>query len=140
MLSQNSTQKICISLFLHIGCPLLTIIPPAVVAYFVSDLEFLVGITGSYAGAGIQYITPCMLVICARRHLRDTLGVNYPARNKHRSPFHKKIYIWLTLIWCFVCMIFVTVNHFDDYEFAPNIANHATTIKLTLPDYDILRM
>merc|ERR1712038_1717153 len=38
-----------VSIFFNIICPLITIIPPAIVAYYVSDLEFLVGITGSYA-------------------------------------------------------------------------------------------
>jgi len=32
-----------------------------------NSLEFLVGITGSYAGAGIQYIVPAALVYYARK-------------------------------------------------------------------------
>ena len=75
-----------------------------------SNLELLVGFTGSYAGAGIQYITPAFLVICSRRHIMDNFGLNWQMRNQYRSPFHKPIYIWLTLFWCLVCIIFVTID------------------------------
>ena len=59
------------SIFLNLFVPLLTVIPPAIVAYKVSDLEFLVGITGSYAGAGIQYITPAMLDMVFNKILKS---------------------------------------------------------------------
>ena len=36
--------------------PLLALGPPTAVAMTTHSLEFLVGITGSYAGAGIQYV------------------------------------------------------------------------------------
>ena len=39
-----------------IGFPLLAIAPPFTVALFVENVQLLVSVTGSYAGAGIQYI------------------------------------------------------------------------------------
>ena len=42
--------------FNSIGVPLLTIIPPTIIAFSSSNLEKLVALTGSYAGAGIQYL------------------------------------------------------------------------------------
>ena len=47
--------------------PLLALIPPTAVAMVTNSLEFLVGITGSYAGAGIQYVVPAALVYYARQ-------------------------------------------------------------------------
>jgi len=96
--------------FMRWGVPLLTIIPPALVANFSSNLEKLVGFTGSYAGAGIQYIIPAFLALSSRRVITDQFGVNWPMRNPHRSPFYKNIYIWLTLAWTVLCISFVTVD------------------------------
>ena len=41
-----------------------------------------VGITGSYAGAGIQYVVPAALVYQARRQTRAAIGVG--VTNQHR--------------------------------------------------------
>ena len=49
--------------------PLLALVPPTCVAMPTHSLEFLVGLTGSYAGAGIQYIVPAALVYYARQVL-----------------------------------------------------------------------
>ena len=50
--------------------PLLALVPPVGVAFATNSLELLVGITGSYAGAGIQYIVPAFLVFFARKTTR----------------------------------------------------------------------
>ena len=42
---------------------------------FPYSLEFLVGITGSYAGAGIQYIVPALLVYTGRKVSVNAIGV-----------------------------------------------------------------
>ena len=47
--------------------PVLALLPPTAVAMVTNSLEFLVGITGSYAGAGIQYVVPAALVYYARQ-------------------------------------------------------------------------
>lgn len=102
--------SVAFRVFLKYGIPLLTVIPPAMIASYSSNLELLVGFTGSYAGAGIQYITPAFLVICSRRHIMDNFGLNWQMRNQYRSPFHKPVYIWLTLCWCVICIVFVTLD------------------------------
>lgn len=91
----------------RIAFPLLAIVPPMVVALITDEVEFLVGITGSYAGAGIQYVIPALLVYCARKQV-DSLFVE---RNIHSSPFMGKFWIVFVCAWAFVSIIFVTVNH-----------------------------
>ena len=49
-------------------------LPPTAIALATHSLEFLVGITGSYAGAGIQYIVPAALVYQARIQAGSSLG------------------------------------------------------------------
>jgi len=86
--------------------PLVTIIPPIFLVYFTNDVAVLVGITGAYAGAGIQYLLPAFLVYEARKQLTGILG---PAvKNSHKSPFQRPFWIWLTVGWCCVALIFVT--------------------------------
>ncbi|KAI3359349.1 hypothetical protein L3Q82_002628 [Scortum barcoo] len=88
--------------------PLITLVPPIVVAFCTHNLESLVGITGSYAGTGIQYIIPACLVYYARRHLEPVVGRD--AVNKHRSPFRHAFWVWFVLVWAVSCLIFVTAN------------------------------
>lgn len=87
--------------------PLLALIPPMIVALITDEVEFLVGITGSYAGAGIQYVIPAILVYCSRKQV-DSL---FAEPNIHSSPFKGKLWILFVCIWAFVCIAFVTVNH-----------------------------
>ncbi|XP_052392463.1 transmembrane protein 104 [Carassius gibelio] len=88
--------------------PLITLVPPIIVAFCTHDLESLVGITGAYAGTGIQYIIPAFLVFFSRRHLEPVLGRDVV--NKHRSPFHHQFWIWFVILWATFCLIFVTAN------------------------------
>lgn len=88
--------------------PLITLVPPIVVAFCTHNLESLVGITGSYAGTGIQYIVPAFLVFYARRHLEPVMGRD--AINKHRSPFRHSFWVWFVLLWAAFCLMFVTAN------------------------------
>lgn len=87
-------------------CPLLVLIPPVAVAIGTNKVEVLVGITGSYAGAGIQYVIPAVLVLLARRDLL-AVGGGY----LHRSPFSHQAWVIVTLIWACICVTFVTVNY-----------------------------
>nr|XP_006814738.1 PREDICTED: transmembrane protein 104-like [Saccoglossus kowalevskii] len=89
--------------------PMITVLPPIGVAFYTHDLEFLVGITGSYAGVGIQYLTPACLVYYARKHIDRCYGKRL--ENKHASLFKHKIWVFFILIWAVACVIFVTVNH-----------------------------
>uniref|UniRef100_A0A8C7YM94 Transmembrane protein 104 n=1 Tax=Oryzias sinensis TaxID=183150 RepID=A0A8C7YM94_9TELE len=88
--------------------PLITLVPPIVVAFCTHNLESLVGITGSYAGTGIQYVIPAFLVFTARRHLEPVMGRE--CVNKHQSPFHHAFWVWFVLLWAAFCLMFVTAN------------------------------
>ena len=68
------------------------------------------GITGSYAGAGIQYVIPALLVLMARRHVTN-LEARVGDPQLHRSPFSHSIWVYLVLVWAVLCVAFVTVNH-----------------------------
>ncbi|XP_045212425.2 transmembrane protein 104-like isoform X2 [Mercenaria mercenaria] len=87
--------------------PLLALVPPLGIALATNHVEFLVGITGSYAGAGIQYVIPAVLVFCARKQT----SMLFSEKNIHVSPFKGKFWIVFVCIWAVVCMAFVTVNH-----------------------------
>lgn len=89
--------------------PLMALLPPVGVALLTHSLEFLVGITGSYAGAGIQYIMPAALVYYARQESGTALGVG--VRNHHKSPFSSVFWVVFVQLWAVTCIIFVTWNH-----------------------------
>ncbi|XP_062887030.1 transmembrane protein 104-like [Mobula hypostoma] len=88
--------------------PLITIIPAILVAFCTHDLETLVGITGSYAGTGIQYIIPACLVHFSRKDTELVFGSH--AQNKHSSPFKHTFWVVFVLVWSMSCFIFVTAN------------------------------
>ena len=87
--------------------PLLAIVPPMIVALITDEVEFLVGITGSYAGAGIQYIIPALLVYCSRKQVASM----FIEPNIHSSPFRGIVWIFVVCVWAFAAIAFVTVNH-----------------------------
>ncbi|XP_033744818.1 transmembrane protein 104-like [Pecten maximus] len=88
--------------------PLGAIIPPFIIAFCTSKVEFLVGVTGSYAGAGIQYVIPAALVYFARKEMSEKMPT---MQNPYTSPFKHRVWIWFAYTWATVCMIIVTVNH-----------------------------
>ncbi|XP_076853357.1 transmembrane protein 104 [Brachyhypopomus gauderio] len=88
--------------------PLITLVPPVIVAFCTHDLEALVGITGAYAGTGIQYIIPATLVFFSRRHLEPVFGRDVV--NKHRSPFFHTFWVVFVVLWATFCLMFVTAN------------------------------
>ena len=89
--------------------PLVTIIPVIIIALITDNVEFLVGFTGSYAGAGIQYLVPAALVYCSRKHLLVTVGPG--VENNHQSPFASALWVLFVVLWALLCVAFVTVNH-----------------------------
>lgn len=89
--------------------PLLTVCPPIIIAFATDDVGFLVSITGTYAGAVIQYVIPVLLVFYGRRCILERLGFY---RNKNRSPFRNSFWIFLIIVWYVVCLVFVTVDKF----------------------------
>jgi len=92
--------------------PLLALLPPTMVAMATHSLEFLVGLTGSYAGAGIQYVVPAALVYHARQQTTQAIGVG--VRNQHRSPFSSVYWVWFVQAWAATCIVLVTWNHCSD--------------------------
>ncbi|XP_062976320.1 transmembrane protein 104 [Elgaria multicarinata webbii] len=88
--------------------PIITLIPPIIVAFCTHDLESLVGITGAYAGNGIQYIIPAFLAYCSRKDSQLVFGSG--TFNKHLSPFRHTFWIWFVLLWGLFCFLFVTAN------------------------------
>ncbi|XP_008551515.1 transmembrane protein 104 homolog [Microplitis demolitor] len=110
-LNNTTVYTLCLRKILF---PFLAIIPPYVIAMSTKNLSFLVGITGSYAGAGIQYIIPTFLVYYARKKTCNIIGVN--VINNFKSPFISNYWLWFVFIWSVVCMILVTVN-FAEHHF-----------------------
>lgn len=88
--------------------PTITLVPPVLVAFCTHDLESLVGITGAYAGTGIQYVIPAFLVYHCRRDTQLAFG--HGTLNKHRSPFRHTFWVGFVLLWAFSCFLFVTAN------------------------------
>ncbi|KAM6175997.1 transmembrane protein 104 [Erethizon dorsatum] len=88
--------------------PTITLVPPVLVAFCTHDLESLVGITGAYAGTGIQYVIPAFLVYLCRKDIHLAFG--YGTVNKHRSPFRHTFWVGFVLLWAFSCFFFVTAN------------------------------
>lgn len=93
--------------------PLLALLPPTALALVTSDISFLVGITGSYAGAGVQYVVPALLVYYSRKELAKEFAENSgPIPNAFASPFKHVAFVIFTLIWAATSICFVTYNHF----------------------------
>ncbi|XP_061031717.1 transmembrane protein 104 isoform X1 [Eubalaena glacialis] len=88
--------------------PTITLLPPVLVAFCTHDLESLVGITGAYAGTGIQYVIPAFLVYLCRKDTQLAFG--YGTLNKHGSPFRHTFWVGFVLLWAFSCFFFVTAN------------------------------
>ncbi|KAK7111395.1 transmembrane protein 104-like isoform X2 [Littorina saxatilis] len=89
---------------------LLGIVPPTIVAIITNQVDFLVGITGSYAGTAIQYVIPACLVLLGRRRVPE-LQARLGGEQLHCSPFRHKAWVYGVLVWSGLCVIFVTVNH-----------------------------
>lgn len=85
--------------------PLCAVVPPILIALCTQNVELLVSITGSYAGAGVQYVIPTMLLYCGRRSAQNLFG-SY--ENKHTSLFNHRYWIWAMLLWTGLCVVIVT--------------------------------
>lgn len=90
--------------------PMLAVVPPFIITFFTESVTSLVSFTGSYAGAGIQYIIPIALVYLARSTCEELLGRGLI--NEFQSPFKSANWLLFVLIWSIVCMCLVTVNFF----------------------------
>lgn len=87
--------------------PSMAVVPPVLVALSTHNLNYLVKITGSYAGACIQYFIPAFLVWSARRHCKMIFG---GCSNRYASPFKSVVWIIIVICWATACVVLVTVN------------------------------
>lgn len=91
--------------------PIITVIPPILLTYFLEDISILVEFTGSYAGTGIQYFIPTFLVLAARRYCTNLLGLGVV--NKYKSPFSHAAWAVFVLLWAAMCIVLVSVHMFE---------------------------
>jgi uncharacterized membrane protein len=100
--------------------PSIAVIPPVCLALVTEDLQILVGIVGSYAGACIQYVIPALLIYFARKHeatrIEELPLDELKTKIQMTSPFKSKYWIPFVLLWSIVCMIFVTIDHIIDHS------------------------
>jgi hypothetical protein len=109
-LYENQSYNLCLSKLIF---PLLAIIPPYLIAMSTKNLTVLVSITGSYAGAGIQYLIPTFLVYYARKQTAQIFG--HEVTNKFASPFASRHWLLFIFLWSIVCISLVSVNLIDKY-------------------------
>ena len=93
--------------------PILAVVPPVLVAMATKNLEILVGVTGSYAGAGIQYLIPAFLVLNARKRTLQVIGMG--VKNDFESPFSSTGWIYFVILWAITCIILVSVNFIKSF-------------------------
>jgi hypothetical protein len=105
--SDPSTARRFVS---KIVIPLIVIIIPATIALITDNVLFLASITGSYAGVGVQFLIPSLLVFYARRHLIRMFGQN--TTNTNASPFRSQYWLVFMLLWSSFTVIVVTTNLF----------------------------
>ncbi|XP_054289417.1 transmembrane protein 104 homolog [Macrosteles quadrilineatus] len=87
--------------------PLAAVVPPVLLAVFLPNLQFLVGITGAYAGVGIQYVIPATLVMSSRRSVPRELS---SVENTFASPFRHPAWPLLVILWAIICISFSSVH------------------------------
>lgn len=109
-LKKDETYNICLQKLIF---PILAVLPPYLIAMSTTNLSVLVNITGSYAGAGIQYLIPVFLVYYARRQTEETIGQGIT--NKFASPFTSVTCLVFIILWAIVCMLLVTINLIDKH-------------------------
>lgn len=95
--------------------PIVVVLPPLFLTFFLEDIGVLIEFTGSYAGTGIQYLIPTFLVILARRQCSNLLG--YRVKNQYKSPFSSIFWKGLVVLWSVVCVVLVSVHIFEKRKF-----------------------
>ncbi|KAL7295534.1 transmembrane protein 104 homolog isoform X2 [Trichogramma pretiosum] len=111
-LREDQTQEYCLCLR-KLVFPVLAVIPPYLIAMSTTNLSVLVSITGSYAGAGIQYLIPTFLVLNARRQTSQIIGQG--VMNEYSSPFANIAWIIFMVIWSVFCMLLVSINFIETH-------------------------
>eukprot|EP00270_Netrium_digitus_P000994 TRINITY_DN1110_c0_g1_i1.p1 TRINITY_DN1110_c0_g1~~TRINITY_DN1110_c0_g1_i1.p1 ORF type:complete len:143 (-),score=30.22 TRINITY_DN1110_c0_g1_i1:218-598(-) len=104
---------------------LLAVIPPILCClaaeHWGVDVNSLVGVTGAYAGAAVMFIIPACLVHCSRIVVNQELPVgadlvhspfNAHPHNPYASPFRKRGWVLLLIIFAIFAMFFITYEKF----------------------------
>ena len=87
--------------------PIVAIAPPIVIAFATENVEFLVSITGSFPGIGVQYVIPATLAFAGRYLIKRKFG-KYD--NAHKSPFGHVVFFIGILIWTVVSVCLVIAD------------------------------
>lgn len=90
--------------------PMATVIPPIIIAFCTYDIELLVGITGAYPGAILQYVIPAGLLFIARKTLKKIEEKHCVGENVYRSPFSSNFWIYFILCWYGVSLAAVCIR------------------------------
>ena len=93
--------------------PILAVVPPYLIAMSTKDLSILVEVTGSYAGAAIQYLIPTFLVYHARQKTKKIIGQGVV--NKFASPFKGTHWLFFVIAWAIACMILVSLHLMEEH-------------------------
>jgi len=84
---------------------LIATIPPLCIAFSTQKVDALVSITGAYAGLGIMFFFPALLVFYARKHATEDLGPLANRQNFLGSPFRHKAWVYLIFGRCVLALI-----------------------------------
>ncbi|XP_011494382.1 PREDICTED: transmembrane protein 104 homolog [Ceratosolen solmsi marchali] len=106
----NESYNFCLSKLIF---PILAVLPPYLIAMSTKNLTVLVSITGSYAGAGIQYLIPTFLVYNARKQTAQVF--TQEVTNKFASPFASHYWLIFIFLWSIVCVSLVSINLIDKH-------------------------
>ncbi|KAF0687750.1 Aste57867_20534 [Aphanomyces stellatus] len=86
--------------------------PPLLVAVFTDDVGMLVGITGAYAGLGIQWVIPAAFVYALRArlaHVQTQLKLQGAPKNPYASAFGG--FAWLAVLFGFSAVSLVLITY-----------------------------
>eukprot|EP01094_Clydonella_sp_ATCC50884_P012928 TRINITY_DN23216_c0_g1_i1.p1 TRINITY_DN23216_c0_g1~~TRINITY_DN23216_c0_g1_i1.p1 ORF type:complete len:497 (-),score=112.45 TRINITY_DN23216_c0_g1_i1:161-1651(-) len=93
----------------------LAAIPSFLLACVFVDVDVLVSLTGAYAGLGIEFVIPAVLIYYSRMKMREQFPGEKPANNPYASPFQSVFFIYLMLGVAALTLVIVTLNNGVDF-------------------------
>ncbi|OQS05530.1 hypothetical protein THRCLA_02345 [Thraustotheca clavata] len=87
------------------------VLPPVLVAMCTENVGMLVGLTGAYAGLGIQWVIPACLVYSVRQRIKkveDQMGI--VSKNPHKSPFSHANWVYLSFGFSIASLVLITAK------------------------------
>lgn len=113
---QGARRDSGVKLVEEVVLPLVVLALPLVVAFCTENVEMLVGLTGSYGGCAIEFVIPTLLVIQARKRLKQheqTSGGAFATPRVSLGVLGHKFFVNLVLVWSAACLVLVTLNHLE---------------------------